>query len=274
MNRTTYIVLAVAAAGLAVFWIARRPGDEAVSSSKHTATDEPNTSAAPDASASATAPAVTVARVAPGTITIDGEGADWPETGEIEVGKPSTDGPFADFARILDEERLWRETAFAHDGENLYIMITLAEGVAERYRRTHSTGALGYLKIDTDGDPDTGFKETGPAITVGCDCSIWLPLGFHMKMTKGTSGDLKPAGTVTPLVEYEVQRISAAEPHESTTTIEKSSNEDPGFINFAGKTVEMTVPLEKMGIAPPSTITCCIDSMGFTPETFFTARIE
>ena len=157
-----------------------------------------------------------------------------------------------------------RAMALAHDGTDLYVMLALAEGIKERFERTRSTGALGYLYMDVDGDASTGRQRTVHQKAGGFDCRLWLPTGFHGGTGKATE----------PMAAYKVQRYSG-KGHEDVPGSERETHKDPEFVAFAGKFLEMRIPLETLGIEPPTELKIYFDPMGLAGESaLMPLRIE
>ena len=158
-------------------------------------------------------------------ITVDGKADDW-------AGVPAVLTP--PVPRPGDKTYSCKAVKIARDDENLFVLFILGLGVGERFdnqlaspRGRPSTGALGYFNFQTEGRKFV----------------IWLPTGFcqtYEKTGKFTSQ--------VPTADFEVGRYNPkTDSHD--TVLEAASNEQPEFIAFDGKHLELKVPLAKLGIA-------------------------
>lgn len=225
----------------------------------------------------------TVRRQRPGAIVVDGTIADWQGIQIHRVGAAPVDHAAGDRAQemmrrlsaAMNRERFWRSAAFAHDGANLYVLIELSEGVAERYQRTHSTGSVGYIHIDSDGNVETGVKKTVAKTTAGCDRSIWIPLGFRtsVRTTEGTSAGKQPKQR-TKTVPYIAYSVRDQILDETIPTSKKDNIDHPELISFAGNHIEMSVPFEFLAIRPPVTVTFILSPLGLADKTVIIANIQ
>ena len=135
----------------------------------------------------------------------------------------------------------------ARDEANLYILFELSLGIGERYEEQLATpphrptsGALGYLSLYTE------EKEF----------TIWIPTGVS------TTYDLvsRKATKQLPMASFEVGRYNA-ETDSHDDVFEAESIEDPEFVAFEGKFLELKIPIEKLGIQGDRSIRAELDEM-------------
>ncbi len=208
-----------------------------------------------------------VLRVEPGSVTMDGNPAKWAER-EMILYPVLPPRPFEGEPREMQqrfqleqwaasiEDAFAQRVGFAHDGESLFVVFQMKEGIGERFERTRRTGALGYLYLDTDGDTNTGLVKTVHGKSGGFDVCIWLPTGFAGGTGRKT----------VPMAAYEVSRYET-DGFEEVPDGEKETHEDPEFIAFDGKCFEMRIPFEQLGIEPPTELGVTFHSMtGFNSD--------
>jgi len=171
-------------------------------------------------------------------ITIDGKANDW-----VEVP-----------AALIIHHDKWsnrnykcKAVKLTRDEANLYILFELSLGIGERYEKQLATppcrptsGALGYLSLYTEGQEFT----------------IWLPTGVS------TTSDRLPrkATKQLPMASFEVGRYNA-ETGSHDKVFEAESIENPEFVAFEGKFLEMKIPIEKLGIQGDKSIRAELDEM-------------
>jgi len=273
MSRVALPVIVVLLVAGGILWYTRDGGEGAGADRQSSRRAGAGSGAGRSSGASGSDPRVQTAEPVvfqPGRAIVDGKPDEWGEVKFNEVGALSEGVQWSDredtrlhLQQLTRGERQWTGVAFGCDGENLYVLLRLSEGVGERYRRTRSTGAFGWIDIDSDGDAATGRKETVGVKTIGCDFKVWMPTGF----AGGT--DRKSA----PLASYEVLRLLGPEESEEIPGGEKDSIDQPDFISFAGKFVEMRLPLSLVEIEPPARANFYVDSMDFaTIETIISAE--
>jgi hypothetical protein len=169
-------------------------------------------------------------------IKVDGKGDDW---SAVPVFLAPTAGKW--------DSRTYRCQAvkLARDDENLYVLFALGLGIRQRYDKQleasgrPSSGALGYLKFQTEGR----------------QFSIWIPTGFSQKFDQS-----RKLIASMPTADFQVSR------HNPSTAgwgevFAAGSETQAEFIGFDGKLLELKLPLEKLGITGASAVTLSLKEM-------------
>ena len=202
-----------------------------------------------------------VLRVEPGSVTIDRDPAKWAGRNmllyPVLPARPFEGEPREMHQRLqlqqwaaAIEDAFAQRVGFAHDGESLFIVFQMKEGIGERFERTRRTGALGYLYLDTDGDTNTGLVKTVHGKAGGFDACLCSPTGF----AGGTGRE------TVPMAAYEVS-LYQDDGFEEVPDGEKETHENPEFIAFDGKCFEMRIPFKQLGIEPPTQLGVTFHSM-------------
>ena len=171
-------------------------------------------------------------------ITIDGRADEWAQVPAVLI---------IHHDRWSNRNYKCKAVKLARDEANLYILFELSLGIGERYEEQLATpphrptsGALGYLSLYTEGGEFT----------------IWIPTGVS------TTYDLvsRKATKQLPMASFEVGRYNA-ETDSHDDVFEAESIEDPEFVAFEGKFLELKIPIEKLGIQADRSIRAELDEM-------------
>ncbi len=171
-------------------------------------------------------------------ITIDGRAKEWAQVPAVLI---------IHHDRWSNRNYTCKAVKLARDQANLYILFELSLGIGERYEKQLATpphrptsGALGYLSLYTEGEEFT----------------IWIPTGVS------TTYDLvsRKATKQLPMASFEVGRYNA-ETDSHDDVFEAESIENPEFIAFEGKFLELKIPIEKLGIQGDNSIRLELDEM-------------
>jgi len=269
MRKTSAVAIAAALAVLAVSTATSgcRREEPQVPSESITAEPAQGAEEAAPAEEDGGTPAVPVVpRVESGAIKIDGVADEWVGL-EVPLYALIPPRPVEGEPKDRHEEMMlqsWagrarsaeaQAMALAHDGQDLYVILKLAIGIQEEWEQTHRTGALGYLCFDSDGDASTGEAANVHGEQVGADFRLWLPTGFH----GGT--DIE----TVPVASYDLEAWQQ-ESYEDVADGERGTLEDPDWIAFAGRFLEMRIPLAQLGLEPPAEVCLYFDHMGLAGE--------
>ena len=179
-----------------------------------------------------------ISKVEDGKIIIDGLSKDWQGLEPVvkEIGSP------VDRSIQLTEKFDIKEFFLAYDKVNLYFLITVEPGVSEYFAKTQSSGYIGDIFLNTDSDVKTGCKGeyvAGNEKITGYDYRIWIPTGMGSK--KG--------GAPYTFVSYNVYPAKDDGNGFSMSEVaEGRSQESPTLIQFSGKNIEFSIPLNVLGI--------------------------
>lgn len=168
-------------------------------------------------------------------ITIDGQADDWTDVPRTRC-KINKESSFPDYDA--------REIRFAHDAENLYILLRFKVGIREKFdqeaaaRGSVTTGVIGYLRFST----------------ARSDYSFYLPTGFAQTYDQHTGQRTR----FEPFVSYDLHRIPP-DSDDYETIADRDSDDDPEFVVFDGKYLELKVPLQELGMTGESRFTTWLD---------------
>jgi len=200
--------------------------------------------------AGALKPAV-VSKVAPGEITMDGRPDEWRALGRYPLTGPNA--PAAGGSS-------WKELRLAHDGSNLYLLVTLGRTVEEECQRLGARVSLGIISLDIGAELGGAEAAGGDEQAFESDCDIGLctdPQGTPPRA--GIAYILQGRGVVAP---------------EGAIAIRKTSRADPDRVGFDGRNVEIAIPLSELGIAPPARLVLAVHPFQATRVQMFGVRIE
>lgn len=164
----------------------------------------------------------TASTVPEAAILVDGQSYDWdgvPVFASVSKGEYGADTYGVQTLKL------------AHDSANVYVLLQLGVGIDEKfdaeYQRsgTVSSGSIGHLGIAV---PGTTYR-------------IWLPTGF-VQTTDPATG----TAVMYPTVDAEVARIDPST-GASQTVLEVDSAKNPDSIAFAGKDLELKLPIGPLG---------------------------
>ncbi len=179
-----------------------------------------------------------ISKVEDGKIIIDGLSKDWqglePVVKEI--------GSSLDRSKQLTEKYDIKEFFLAYDNVNLYFLITVEPGVSEYFAKTQAGGYVGDIFLNTDSDSKTGCIDTylsGSKYITGYDYRIWIPTGMGSK--KGSAPYTFVSYNVYPAKDN-------GEDFSMSEVAEARSQESPTLIQFSGKNIEFSIPLNVLGI--------------------------
>lgn len=131
------------------------------------------------------------------------------------------------------------------DSNYLYLFFKFKPSIQERYDRTHSGGALGYLYIDTDANTNTGCTDLdaeGGTVS-GSEIQIYFPIGIYMNLeTNGCD------------VSYEIERWNSASKNFDETVRTADSRDSEGLIAHGEDGVEAALPLADLQVTGGSHI--------------------
>jgi len=182
--------------------------------------------------------AMAVARVAPGGIVVDGEAGEWGAVAAVRLDNPiggmSEGGP-------------WEQIRLAHDGTNLYILLTHNEPVEELCRKSPRR-ILGAIGLDADNDSATGLAPGSEEGMGGVDRLIHLMA--------------RPDDDGRPGVAILVQQLGSDGSQTKVEDTDKSSHSDPDRINFSGQNIEIAVPLLALDLSKGKQVTFFIYAFG------------
>jgi hypothetical protein len=163
---------------------------------------------------------ITVSRIQPGAISVDGLPAEWDQVRRYTL---------FDSGRDSD----WRYVYMAHDGTNLYILLSLNGEVEPLIQQ--SVGASGVIYMDSDCNSQTGFKDTvvenGPAYDYG----LHLRCGIDKTSKK-------------PYVGYLLERCEKDGKPIMDLKSQITSLSHPNLISCRGQCIEMCVPMASLGL--------------------------
>ena len=171
-------------------------------------------------------------------IVIDGQADEWSQVPTaLVVQKDDWD----------DKNYTCKAVKLARDETNIYILFELSLGIGERYEKQLATpphepssGALGYLKLHAGGEKFT----------------IWIPTGVSITFDL-VSRKVKEQ---SPTASFEVGRYnSQADSYDKI--FEAESIDNPEFVAFEGKFLELKIPTEKLGIRADEPIRVELDEM-------------
>jgi hypothetical protein len=132
-----------------------------------------------------------------------------------------------------------KEFYYDNDDTHLYLFFICKPSVQERYDRTHSSGALGYLYIDRDMSTNTGASGRPP---LGADIEIWLPTGFSISFSESKGS------RTNCFIGCEVKGWDAAS-KEFKKEIRKSESSDAEpFVAHGKDGVEIALLLSDLGV--------------------------
>ena len=154
----------------------------------------------------------------------------------------TVDGQRSDWARIDESARHRRDISdtgayrcktvqFARDRENLYVLLELAHGVDGRFQAS---------RVRKGDRPFSGNLPDIDFLAEGREFSLRLATGYSI-----IRGPAPTRPTLRPLVKLEVFRHDA----KLTSVFSASSRDRGGAIAFAGKTIEVKLPLASLGLA-------------------------
>ena len=226
-NRTILILLGAAAVVVTAALLAGKGGGPKPSPQVAPTTSKATSEAKPTQQETA---------VPQAQIAVDGKGDDWSSVPALLVPKPD---------RWDTRTYNCQAVKCARDEKNLYVLFVLGLGIRERYDRQMqaggppSSGALGYLKFQTEGK----------------QFSIWVPTG--VSQTFGKTGQVIKS---LPTADFEVSRYNPATQGWGKIFAAESENGSE-FIGFDGKLLEIKLPLEKLGIAGTFPISASLREM-------------
>ena len=178
--------------------------------------------------------------LAPGRIVVDGRAEDW-----AGVPMPAGEVGSHEVAHLVEYDM--RKAGLAHDGRFLYVIVEIHPGIDERFQRTRSTGSMGYLYVDSDGDEETGGSVTsrsasgGERREKGFEWRAYLPTGFAGGTNKET---VSMAGYEFAPVERDgTFGYDAAVPE-----LDRDTEADPLYVAARGNYFEMRVSMEALGL--------------------------
>ncbi|MCK4849762.1 MAG: hypothetical protein KAT11_00350 [Phycisphaerae bacterium] len=171
-------------------------------------------------------------------ITIDGRADEWAQVPAVLI---------IHHDKWSNRHYTCKAVKLARDQANLYILFELSLGIGERYEKQLATpphrptsGALGYLSVYSEAKEFT----------------IWIPTGvsttYNIVSGKATEQ--------LPMASFEVERYNA-ETDSHDDVFEAESIENPEFVAFEGKFLELKIPIEKLGIQGNSSIRLELDEM-------------
>jgi hypothetical protein len=149
-----------------------------------------------------------------------------------------------------------KEFYYDNDDKFFYLFFKFRPNIQERYDKHHSTGALGYLYIDTDANTNTGCSGfdsspipgmaadkylSGTATIPGSEIQIYFPIGFYWNDV--TSGCY---------VSYTMKRWDAAAKSFVQIVRTEDSRKDASLIAHGKDGVEVAIPLADLGLAKGS----------------------
>ena len=171
-------------------------------------------------------------------ITVDGKAEEWAQV-------PAVLTIYHD--KWNNKNYTCKAVKLARDEANLYILFELSLGIGERYEKQLATpphqptsGALGYLTLYVEGEKFT----------------IWIPTGVSVTYNI-VSGKLTEQ---LPMASFEVGRYNA-ETDGHDDVFEAESIEDPEFVAFEGKFLELKIPIDRLGIQADRAIRAELDEM-------------
>jgi hypothetical protein len=136
----------------------------------------------------------------------------WEETG-LDWSKVQMTPAFDDF----DLKQLY----YDNDETYLYLFLKFKPTVQERYDKKRTSGAFGYLYIDSDLNTNTGstnIDADGSSTIPGADIQIWLPVGVYSRYSaEGTrsgcsvSYDIRRWDPVSKLFQQEIRKAESTE---------------------------------------------------------------
>jgi len=169
---------------------------------------------------------------------IDGIGADW-NTNQVAWAETGLDWSKADVQPEFDGIDI-KAVYWDNDDAYLYLFLKCKPSVQERYDKTHRTGALGYLYIDTDLDSDTGAGDEdsdGQSTVRGAEVQIYLPTGFSLSADKDA------------LVMYEMKRWDSKSKLFSQDVRTENSRSTSSLIAHGKDGVEIALLLSDLKVA-------------------------
>jgi hypothetical protein len=182
----------------------------------------------------------------PPTRKIDGVFADW-KSYQTAWNETGLDGSKVKTTPAVDEIDL-KECYYDNDETYLYLFIKCKPTVQERYDKTHSSGALGYIYIDEDMNPTTGASDRdadGQSTISGAEIQIYLPTGFSIR-----NGTLSGCHLI-----YDMKRWNAAS-RLFDKNIRKANSKDPKpLVAHGGDGVEIALLLSDLGVRKGSKFT-------------------
>ena len=176
------------------------------------------------------APTVPVA-----AIVLDGKADDWADVPVAVSNRPSSTAVYG-----------VRKIKIARDDVDLYVLFELSLGVQERVDRQRNeggrywSGAFGHLRFVVDGQ----------------HYSVWLPTGTKQEYDVASGQVL----SVLPSVTYELVRKKPGT-DDYDPVAERDSNDDPGYIAYAGRNIEFRFRLADLKINPNSHVDVTFDEM-------------
>jgi hypothetical protein len=169
-------------------------------------------------------------------IEVDGRASDWrsvPVLLDVPTDKPRKTNYDCKAIKV------------ACDKANLYVLLTLGVGVGERHEQQMeregkaTSGAIGHLYLTSR---DAKF-------------SLWIPTGFR------SSYDMEADElTNEPYVRVEVSRVNEGE-GSGETIFEAEAAGQADNVAFAGKHLELAIPLRTLGITGEAPMEATLDEM-------------
>ncbi len=169
-------------------------------------------------------------------IKVDGRAQDWrdvPVLLELPAEKPRETNYDCQAVQVTRDER------------NLYVLFTLGLGIGERHAQQMeqegraTSGAIGHLYLTSD----------------GATFSLWIPTGARSSYDMETD-----EVTNEPTVSVEVSRAKEGDAGWETV-FEADSAEQPQSVAFAGKHLELAIPLTVLGISADAPIEAKLEEM-------------
>jgi len=171
-------------------------------------------------------------------ITVDGKADEWAQVPAVLIIRHD---------KWSSKNYKCKAVKLARDAANLYILFELSLGIGERYEQQLATpphrptsSALGYLKLYTAGGKFT----------------IWIPTGVSTTYDTITRKLTKQL----PMASFEVGHYNA-QTNKYDDVFEAESIENPEFVAFKGKFLELKIPIEKLGIQADSSIRIELNEM-------------
>ena len=191
-----------------------------------------------------------VANVAPGGIVVDGASGEWEAVGASRLDKP---------IEGMSEGGPWKQIRLAHDGTNLYILLTLNERVEDLCRK-NPKGLIGEISLDADNNSATGLPPGPGEGMSGADRSIRLMA--------------RPDDEGRPGVAVFVQQFGPDGSPTKVQDTDKTSHSAPDSINFSGGNIEMAVPLLALDLRQGKKATFFIYPLGAPVARTITLRMK
>ena len=163
-----------------------------------------------------------------------------------------------------------KEFYYDSDDNYLYLFFKFKPTLQERYDKTHSSGALGYLYIDSDMDTNTGCTDfdtggtspipgivSGTSTIPGAEFQIYFPIGIYMN--SAASGCY---------VAYEIKRWDSTAKSFAQTVRIADSREGGTLIAHGKDGVEVALLLTDFKLAKGSQISLAFWGNLFVPEEY------